>query len=207
MGLKFNVNYWPIVHFKLIGNINDENFEEYKVYYLNLLIKCKKHKEKIILIADLNSNYEMPMKYIFKLALFNKKLFKFNKLYLNAVLIFSQSKSFKNLLKVYLSMITPSSPYKLCSSFEKINLYLTNNLNINFDVNIFNLNNVNNVNNVNQNNIENYDDNNVCSNKLDLYKKLNDENTNDIELIGDNDDNNDNNDNKLNTEEINDLKI
>ena len=207
MGLKFNVNYWPIVHFKLIGNINDENFEEYKVYYLNLLIKCKKHKEKIILIADLNSNYEMPMKYIFKLALFNKKIFKFNKLYLNAVLIFSQSKSFKNLLKVYLSMITPSSPYKLCSSFEKINLYLTNNLNINFDVNIFNLNNVNNVNNVNQNNIENYDDNNVCSNKLDLYKKLNDENTNDIELIGDNDDNNDNNDNKLNTEEINDLKI
>jgi hypothetical protein len=47
---------------------------------------------------------------------------KFNKLYLNAVLIFSQSKSFKNLLNVYLSMITHSSPYKLCSSFEKINL-------------------------------------------------------------------------------------
>jgi hypothetical protein len=198
MGLKFNITYWPIVHFKLIGNINDENFEEYKVYYLNLLIKCKKNKEKIILIADLNSNYDMPMKYIFKLALFNKKLFKFNKLYLNAVLIFSQSQSFKNLLKVYLSMITPSSPYKLCSSFEKINLYLTNNLNINFDANIFNLN------NVNQNNIENYDDNNNdCSNKFDLYKKLNDENTNDIELMGDNDDN----DNELNTEEINDLKI
>jgi hypothetical protein len=191
MGLKFNINYWPIVHFKLIGNINDENFEIYKVYYLNLLIKCKKNKEKIILIADLNSNYDMPMKYIFKLALFNKKLFKFNKLYLNAVLIFSQSNSFKNLLKVYLSMITPSSPYKLCSSFEKINLYLTNNLNINFDVNIFNL---NNVNNVNQNNIENYDDNNNdCSNKLDLYKKLNDENINDIEI-------NDDDDNELNTE-------
>ena len=202
MGLKFNINYWPIVHFKLIGNINDENFEEYKVYYLNLLIKCKKHNEKIILIADLNSNYEMPMKYIFKLALFNKKLFKFNKLYLNAVLIFSQSKSFKNLLNVYLSMITPSSPYKLCSSFEKINLYLTNNLNIHFDANIFNLNNVN----QNQDNIEKYNDN-YNNNKLDLYKKLNDENTNDIELIGDNDDNNDNNDNKLNTEEINDLKI
>jgi hypothetical protein len=176
MGLKFNVNYWPIVHFKLIGNINDENFETYKLYYLNLLIKCKKNKEKIILIADLNSNYDMPMKYIFKLALFNKKLFKFNKLYLNAVLIFSQSQSFKNLLKVYLSMITPSSPYKLCSSFEKINLYLTNNLNINFDANIFNLN------NVNQNNIENYDDNNDCSNKLDLYKKLNDGNDGNDEI-------------------------
>ena len=167
MGLKFNINYWPIVHFKLIGNINDENFELYKVYYLNLLIKCKKNKEKIVLIADLNSNYDMPMKYIFKLALFNKKLFKFNKLYLNAVLIFSQSKSFKNLLNVYLSMITPSSPYKLCSSFEKINLYLSNNLNIHFDANIFNL---DNVNNVNQNNIEKYNDN-----KLDLYKKLNDD--------------------------------
>ena len=90
---------------------------------------------------------------------------------MNAVLIFSQSKSFKNLLNVYLSMITPSSPYKLCSSFEKINLYLTNNLNIHFDANIFNVNNVN----LNQNNIENYDDN-YNNNKLDLYKKLNDGN-------------------------------
>lgn len=180
MGLKFNITYWPIVHFKLISNINDENFELYKIHYLNVLLKCKKYKEKIVLIADLNSNYEMPMKYIFKLALFNKKLFKFNKLYLNAVLIFSQSKSFKNLLNVYLSMITPSSPYKLYSSFEKINLYLANNLNIHFDANIFNLDNVNNINNVNQNNIEKYNDN-----KLDLYKKLNDENTNDIELNDD----------------------
>ena len=185
MGIKFNITYWPIVYFKLISNIDDENFELYKIHYLNVLIKCKKHKEKIVLIADLNSNYDMPMKYIFKLALFNKKLFKFNKLYLNAVLIFSQSKSFKNLLNVYLSMITPSSPYKLCSSFEKINLYLINNLNIHFDANIFNL---DNVNNVNQNNIEKFDDNNDCNNKLDLYKKLNDN----VEL---------------NSEEINDLKI
>ena len=195
MGIKFNITYWPIVHFKLIGDINDENFELYKVHYLNVLIKCKKHKEKIILIADLNSNYEMPMKYIFKLALFNKKLFSFNKLYLSAVLIFSQNKSFKNLLKMYLSMITPSSPFKLCSSIEKINLYLTNNLNIHFDANIFNVNNVN-QNNINQNNIEKYD-----NNKLNLYKKLNDENTNDIEL------NDDYDNDELNLKEINDIKI
>ncbi len=188
MGIKFNITYWPIVYFKLIGNINDENFEEYKVNYLNLLINCKKKRDKIILIPDLNSNYEMPMKYIFKLALFNKKLFKFNKLYLRAVCIFSQSKSFKNLLKIYLSLITPSSPYKLCSCFDKINIFLKNNLNIDFDTNIFNLNeqnqNQNNIDNSvkikNNNNEDNDNDNNNNINiiKSDLYKKLNEEEIN-----------------------------
>jgi len=180
MGIQFNITYWPIVYFKLIGNINDEHFEDYKINYLNLLIKCKKKKENILLIADLNSNYDMPMKYIFKLALFNKKLFKFNKLYLQAVCIFNQSKSFKNLLKIYLSLITPSSPYKLCSSLDKINIYLKDSLNIHFDTNIFNLN----KENESINKIIN-DDNN--SNKLDLYKKLNEE--------------------EIHKEEINDLKI
>jgi hypothetical protein len=165
MGIEFNISYWPIVCFKLTSNINDENFEEYKINYLNLLIKCKKNKEKILLIANLNENYDMPMKYIFKLALFNKKLFKFNKLYLDTVCIFSQSTSFKNLLKIYLSLITPSSPYKLCTSFDKINTYIKKNLNIDFDTNIFATDIYNN------NQIEN-------SNKHDLYKKLNQENIN-----------------------------
>ena len=130
----------------------------------------------------------MPMKYIFKLALFNKKLFKFNKLHLHAVCIFSQSKSFKNLLKIYLSLITPSSPYKLCSSFDKINIYLKDNLNIIFDTNIFNLNKENSTNNIEHQS----DNNNNNNNKLDLYKKLNEEEINKEEI---------------NKEEINDLKM
>jgi len=190
MGIQFNITYWPIVYFKLIGNINDEHFEDYKINYLNLLIKCKKKKENILLIADLNSNYDMPMKYIFKLALFNKKLFKFNKLYLQAVCIFNQSKSFKNLLKIYLSLITPSSPYKLCSSFDKINLYLKENLDIHFDTNIFNLNKEKCRNNSNENENEKEKENNKI-NKLDLYKKLNEEELNEDEI---------------NKEVINDLK-
>lgn len=137
MGFQFNTKYWPIIYFKVCDEINDENFEEYKVNYLNLLIKSKKNKDKVFLIADLNTEIQIPMKYIFKLATFNKKLYKFNKLYLECVCIFSQSKTFKNILNIYLSLITPSSPYKLCSSFDKINIYLKNNFNLDFNTSVF----------------------------------------------------------------------
>jgi len=190
MGFQFNTKHYPIIYFKVCDEINDTNFEEYKVNYLNLLIKSKKNKNKIFLIADLNTEIQIPMKYIFKLAAFNKKLYKFNKLYLECVCIISQSKSFKNLLKIYLSLITPSSPYKLCSSFDKINLYLKENLDIHFDTNIFNLNKEKCRNNSNENENEKEKENNKI-NKLDLYKKLNEEELNEDEI---------------NKEVINDLK-
>ena len=192
MGFQFNTKHWPVIYFKACDEINDENFEEYKVNYLNLLIKSKKNKDKVFLIADLNTEIQIPMKYIFKLAAFNKKLYKFNKLYLKVVCIFSQSKSFKNLLKLYLSLITPSSPYKLCSSFDKINVYLKDSLDTYFDTNIFNLNKENCINNNNENENHNEDENdNNNINKLNLYKKLNEEEINEDEI---------------NKEEINDLK-
>ena len=137
MGIQFNTNYWPIVQFSLIEEVNDENFEQYKVNFLNLLLRCKKNKEKMLLICDLESDIGIPMKYVFKLALFNKKIFKFNKLYLQGVCVLSKSKTFKNIFKIYLSLITPSSPYKLCSSYAKINTYIEKEFQINFNTFVF----------------------------------------------------------------------
>lgn len=137
MGIQFNTDYWPIVQFSLVEEVNDKNFEQYKVNFLNLLLRCKKKKEKILLICDLETDIAIPMKYVFKLALFNKKIFKFNKLYLQGVCVLSKSKTFKNIFKIYLSLITPSSPYKLCSSYTKINSYIEKEFLINFDTSVF----------------------------------------------------------------------
>jgi len=137
MGIQFNTDYWPIVQFSLVEEVNDENFEQYKVNFLNLLLRCKKNKEKILLVCDLENDVAIPMKYVFKLALFNKKIFKFNKLYLQGVCVLSTSKTFKNIFKIYLSLITPSSPYKLCSSYTKINSYIEKEFQINFDTSVF----------------------------------------------------------------------
>lgn len=154
MGIQFNTDYWPIVQFSLVEEVNDENFEQYKVNFLNLLLRCKKNKEKMLLICNLETDITIPMKYVFKLALFNKKIFKFNKLYLQGVCVLSKSKTFKNIFKIYLSLITPSSPYKLCSSYIKINNYIKKEFQINFDTSIFSKDFLNNTNIIRNNNTQ-----------------------------------------------------
>ena len=134
----FNLDYWPIVYFKSSGDyIDDESFEEYKKYYLNLLIKCKNNNEKMILICNLNKLTSYPMEFIIKQAEFSKQIFKFNKEYLKCVCILCKNKSFKNILNLYFTFVKPSSPYKLCRSFDKINKYLIEKFDVNFQSNIF----------------------------------------------------------------------
>jgi hypothetical protein len=135
---NFNLDYWPIVYFKSSGNsVDDESFEEYKKYYLNLLIKCKKNNEKMILICNLNKLTSYPIEFVAKQAEFSKQIYNFNKLYLKCVCILCKDKSFKNILNLFFTFVKPASPYKLCRSFNKVNKYLSEKFNNNFDTNIF----------------------------------------------------------------------
>jgi hypothetical protein len=135
---NFNLDYWPIVYFKSPGNtIDDESFEEYKKYYLNLLIKCKNNNEKMILICNLNKLTSYPIEFIAKQAEFSKQIFKFNKEYVKCVCILCKDKSFKNILNLFFTFVKPATSYKLCRSFDKVNKYLFQKFNVTFKSNIF----------------------------------------------------------------------
>ena len=134
----FNLEFWPIVYLKLNDKeINENSFEEYKKYYLSLLLKCKKNNEKMVLICNLNSGRMLPLDYVMKQAQFNKEIQKFNKDYIETVCILCKEKSFKNVLNLYFTVAKPTNPYKFSRSFEKINLYLKDKFNIDFDLSIF----------------------------------------------------------------------
>jgi hypothetical protein len=138
MSADYNLDNWPIVYFKLSSNkINDETFEEYKKSYLSLLVRCKNNNDKVILICDLNKSAKLPLNYMMKQAQFTKEINKFNKEYIKAVCILCDDKNFKNILSLYFTFCKPASPYKLCRSFDKINKYLIEKHNINFDSNIY----------------------------------------------------------------------
>jgi hypothetical protein len=138
MSADYNLDNWPIVYFKLSSNqINDETFEEYKKSYLSLLLRCKNNNDKVILICDLNKSAKLPLNYMMKQAQFTKEINKFNKEYIKAVCILCDDKNFKNILSLYFTFCKPASPYKLCRSFDKINKYLIEKHNINFDSNIY----------------------------------------------------------------------
>ena len=135
---NFNLDYWPIVYFKSSGNsVDDESFEEYKKYYLNLLIKCKNNNEKMILICNLNKLTSYPLEFVAKQAEFSKQIFKFNKEYVKCVCILCKDKSFKNILNLFFTFVKPATPYKLCRSFDKVDKYLFEKFNFTFKSNVF----------------------------------------------------------------------
>ena len=130
---NFNLDYWPIVYFKSFGNdVDDESFDEYKKYYLSLLIKCKNNNEKMILVCNLNKITSYPMEFIYKQVEFSKQIFKFNQEYLKCVCILCENRSFKNILNLFFTLVKPASPYKLCKNFDKVDKYLFEVFNITF---------------------------------------------------------------------------
>ena len=139
---EFNLENWPVVYFKFNSNeINDELFEEYKKYYLNLLVKCKRNDEKMILICDLNylnMNENFPLKYIMKQSQFSKETYKFNKEYVKCICILCKSKNFKTILNMYFGLAKPAAPFKLCRTNEKANLFIKDKAKIDFDISIYN---------------------------------------------------------------------
>ena len=133
----FNSDHWPIVYVKFNNNeLNDESFEEYKKYYLNLLIKCKKENSKMYIIFNLDNTKSLPMNYIVKQIQFNKEIEKFNKEYIKLASIICKSKAFKNILNLYFSMSKQAAPFKIFRCFNKMNTYFIDKFNINFNFNL-----------------------------------------------------------------------
>lgn len=138
MSLIFNTENWPLVYLKVDKKVlNDETYEEYQRAYLNLLIRCKKNNEKMILICNLSNANNLPMSIVMKQIQFNKDIYKFNKEYLKCACILCNNKYFKNVLNTYFNMAKPAAPYKICRCYNKINKYLLEKFNLKFDSNIF----------------------------------------------------------------------
>ncbi len=136
---NFILDYWPVVYFK--GNteniMTDELFEEYKQFYLSLLVKCKRNNEQMVLICDMNNVKDIQMKFVMKQSQFNKDIYKFNKQYVKGVCILCADKNFKNILNMFMGFTKPASPYKLCRSINKANAYLKEKLETDFNISIF----------------------------------------------------------------------
>jgi hypothetical protein len=138
MSLIFNTENWPIVYLKIDKTqLNDETYEEYQRAYLNLLIRCKRNNEKMIIICNLSNANNLPLNIVMKQMQFNKDIYKFNKEYLKCACILCNNKYFKNVLNTYFNMVKPAAPYKICRCYDKINKYLLQKFDLNFDSNIF----------------------------------------------------------------------
>lgn len=194
---NFNLEFWPVVYFGFDKNSNpsfdDESFEKYKKSYLELLVRCKRNKEKMIVVCnltDMNNSDKIPMKYLMKHSQFNKEIYNFNKEYVKGVCILSENKNLKNIINLYFSLAKPAAPFKMCRSFKKGNIFLKEKCNFDFDLHIFQtgsqkINNINNEEDDNDIDNEEQIDNSSFSNIKELeieYLKINCEKNLDNEL-------------------------
>ena len=120
--ILFNTKHWPLVYFYTDEKaMNDDDFEEYKKTYLQILLKCKKEKTKIILIADINNQKNLQLKYVFKQAQFNSKIEKFNKLFVTIACIYLKDKSMKSVSATeILSLISFLCIHSICGIVQLV---------------------------------------------------------------------------------------
>lgn len=174
---SLNVSQWPFVYVKFHNiPINDLIFENYTKNYLQLLIKCKKNKEKIYVIIDINEFESLPIPYLLKQAQFNKKIFKYNQRHLHCAYIYCKNKVFKKIIKTFMMIEKPAVPLRIVRSLTKLNKSIFDNYNIHFDSNNFFNDNL--IENSEQNNEENKEND---DSEVDFSKLL--ANINDLDLI------------------------
>ena len=119
--VKFNYHHRPFIYLQFQDiPITDENFEEYKREYLELLLTCKKQKDKIIPIIDINFLPILPIPYMMKQTQMNKELFQIHKKYLYRVYIYCKNRIFQEMIQMYMFVEKTAVPIHICNSFQNI---------------------------------------------------------------------------------------
>ena len=85
------------------------------------MLVCKKNKEKIILIIDVNEFAGLPLQYMVKQKEFNKQIFHLNEKYLESVFIYCKNKMMKQMIQMNMMIEKTAAPLYICRSVEKLN--------------------------------------------------------------------------------------
>lgn len=118
----FDVSQHPFLYIRFHNvEVTDENFEEYKREYLEILLDCKKQNKQLISIIDVNHLSNLSIPYMIKQSGMNRELYSIHQKYLTAVFIYCESKIFKELIKMHMLVEKPAVPLKICRSIEKLN--------------------------------------------------------------------------------------
>ena len=99
------------------------------------IIRCKNNNEKVYIIINIYFNTEVPIKFMQNISKFNKSIYDYNKKYVNYIYILCESKIFKNVLRMMITMEKPASPYKIVRSTEKLKKLFHENHGIQLDDN------------------------------------------------------------------------
>ncbi len=119
----FLVNEFPIVYISIKSDdFSDENLVAYQNSFVNILLKAKDEKQKIIILLDLfqcdDSTFNMDN--LMKQANFYKSIMKYCTLYVQHVYILSNRNDLHFFVKIFRTFGKSDVPYKIVKNTEKI---------------------------------------------------------------------------------------
>ncbi len=119
----FLLNDFPIVYISIKSDdFSDENLALYQNSFVNVLLKAKDEKQKIIILLDLfqcdNSVFNMDN--LMKQANFYKSIMKYCSLYVQHVYILSNRSDLHFFVKIFRTFGKSDVPYKIVKNTEKI---------------------------------------------------------------------------------------
>jgi hypothetical protein len=131
----FLVNDFPIIYISIKSDeCNDETLISYQNSMINILLRTKNEKQKIIILLDLfqcdSSTFNMSN--LMKQANFYKSIMKYTTLYIQHVYILSNRTDLSFFVKIFKRFGKSDVPYKIVKNTEKIeeNIYKKYNTNV-----------------------------------------------------------------------------
>ena len=124
----FLLNEFPIVYISIKSdNFSDENLAHYQNSFVNVLLRAKNEKQKMIILLDLfecdNSTFNMNN--LMKQGNFYKSIMKYTSLYVQHVYILSNRNDLHFFVNIFKKFGKSDIPYKIVKNTEKIeqNIY------------------------------------------------------------------------------------
>ncbi len=142
----FSLHEFPIVYISIKSDeFSDENLELYQNSFIQLLLKAKDEKQKIIILLDLfecdGSTFNMDN--LMKQANFYKSIMKYTALYIQHVYILSNRNDLHFFVKIFRTFGKSEVPYKIVKTTEKIEQNIQKKYNIKVELNMFKESNIN----------------------------------------------------------------
>jgi hypothetical protein len=119
----FLLNDFPLVYISIKSDeVNDENLTLYQNSFINILLRAKSEKQRIIILLDLfqcdNSTFNINN--IIKQSSFYKSIMKYTSLYVQHVYILSNRNDLSFFIKIFKKFGKSDVPYKVVKNIQKI---------------------------------------------------------------------------------------
>ena len=120
MDCTFVKENWPIVYFKLKGDVNKEGFDNFLNEWSSLYVKSSEINQKFTLIVDINEIGKVSPRYVMEIGKFLNKIKKLTEAWMEKTIIITEQTFINSLLNILFTFYTPVRPFQIIKNKKEL---------------------------------------------------------------------------------------